>query len=120
MSEVKKFGELRLSAKGTSNGRGFDILYDFGKSHEFVEFTSKREFLFIQPWMQFPSDEYTDECMRVSIELVHRFNAYDALKAENERLRSEIDKTMKIVRKIDCCTCISADGDNPKCHVHHG
>lgn len=85
--EVKKFGNLRLSAKGTNNGRGFDILYDFGKNLNFVEFTSKPEFYFIQPWMQFPAQEYTDECMRVSIELVHRFNEHDTLKRRNEQLQ---------------------------------
>lgn len=77
MSEIKKFGKLRLSGKGTNNGSGFDILYDFGESHDFVEFTSKAEFYFIQPWMQFPAKKYTDECMRVSIELVHRFNQFE-------------------------------------------
>lgn len=87
MSE-KKFGKLRLSVHGTNNGRGFDIFYDFGKSHEFVEFTSKPEFYFIQPWMQFPSKEYTDECMRVSIEMVHRFNAYENLVEQNRQLES--------------------------------
>lgn len=98
MSEVKKFGELRLSVKGTNNGRGFDIFYDFGKSLDFVEFTSKNEFYFIQPWMQFPSQVYTDECMRVSIEMVHRFNAFDALVDENKRLRDNLDQLQKLSR----------------------
>jgi hypothetical protein len=31
VSEEKKFGKLRLSVKGTNNGSGFDIFYDFGK-----------------------------------------------------------------------------------------
>jgi len=84
MNDQQKFGQLRLSAKGTNNGRGFDIFYDFGKSHNFMEFTSKPEFYFIQPWMQFPSQEYTDECMLVSIELVHRFNNYPELKKRDE------------------------------------
>lgn len=87
-----QFGKLRLSAEGTSNGRGFDIFYDFGKSHNFVEFESKPEFYFIQPWMQFPRAEYTDTCKLVSIELVKRFNEYPRLKEENERLRKEIDR----------------------------
>lgn len=78
MSE-SKFGKMRLSIQGTNNGRGFDILYDFGKSMDFVEFQTKREFMFIQPWMQFPAPEYTDECMRVSIEFVRRFNDFEAM-----------------------------------------
>lgn len=86
MSDESKFGELRLSVKGTNNGRGFDIFYDFGKSHNFVEFSSAKEFYFIQPWMQFPSQEYTDECIRVSVELVHRFNNYPIVKKHNEDL----------------------------------
>lgn len=81
-----KFGQLRLSVKGTNSGRGFDIFYDFGKSHNFVEFTSKPEFYFIQPWMQFPAQAYTDECMRVSIELVHRFNDYYVVKKNYDNL----------------------------------
>lgn len=85
-----RFGNLRLSVKGTNNGRGFDIFYDFGKSLNFVEFTSRPEFYFIQPWMQFPSQEYTDECMRVSIELVHRFNSYEAMEKENKALKEAI------------------------------
>lgn len=87
-----RFGKLRLSALGTSNGRGFDILYDFGKSMNFVEFTSKPEFLFIQPWMQFPSEEYTETCQLVSLELVERFNNYEPLKEENKRLRAEVQR----------------------------
>lgn len=90
-----KFGKLRLTAQGTNNGCGFDILYDFGKSHNFAEFESKREFYFIQPWMQFPAKEYTDECMRVSIEMVHRFNAYDELMSKVQRLESELDAAME-------------------------
>lgn len=92
----RAFGKLRLSVQGTNNGRGFDILYDFGENFQFVEFTSKKEFLFIQPWMQFPEQRYTDECMRVSIEVVRRFNEFNELEArvrylekENERLRAE-------------------------------
>ena len=91
----KSFGKLRLSVKGTNNGSGFDILYDFGKTMNFAEFTSKEEFLFIQPWMQFPPAEYSDECARVSIELVQRFNTYEVMKErikvleeDNKRLRS--------------------------------
>lgn len=90
MSETK-FGQLRLSAKGTNNGQGFDILYDFGKSLNFVEFTSKKEFLFIQPWMQFPHKEYSDECIRVSVEMVHRFNDYDRLVQENKNMKDFIE-----------------------------
>ena len=86
-----KFGRLRLSVKGTSNGRGFDIFYDFGKVHKFVEFDSKPEFYFIQPWMQFPSQEYTDQCMRVSIELVRRFNDFEALEQRIKSLETERD-----------------------------
>lgn len=92
----EKFGNLRLSVKGTNNGSGFDVLYDFKKNHEFVEFTAKKEFYFIQPWMQFPQKEYTEECMRVSIELVRRFNEFEtleqrikSLEAQNEHLRNE-------------------------------
>lgn len=86
----KKFGKLRLSVLGTVNGSGFDILYDFDKSHEFVEFRSKPEFLFIQPWMQFPNREYSEDCKLVSIELVSRFNRHDELVRENEALRKRI------------------------------
>ena len=85
-----EFGKLRLSAEGTNNGNGFDIFYDFGESHHFVEFTSTPEFYFIQPWMQFPSEEYTDVCKLVSIELVKRFNDYTRLAEENNRLHAEI------------------------------
>ena len=87
--EEKKFGNLRLSAKGTNNGNGFDILYNFTENHEFVEFTAKKEFYFIQPWMQFPSQKYTDECMRVSIELVHRFNNFEECQRQLEFYKSE-------------------------------
>jgi len=87
-----QFGKLRLSVQGTNNGRGFDIFYDFGKSHDFVEFESKPEFYFIQPWMQFPSKEYSDTCKLVSIELVRRFNAFPDLEQENERLRKEVER----------------------------
>jgi len=97
--EESKFGELRLSAKGTNNGRGFDILYGFGEAHNFVEFTAKKEFYFIQPWMQFPSQEYSDECMRVSIELVHRFNAYDRNISKIKRLEDEVEKLRKEIIK---------------------
>jgi len=86
-----KFGKLRLSVQGTNNGSGFDIFYDFGKAHNFAEFTSKHEFYFIQPWMQFPAKEYSDTCKLVSIELVKRFNQYDALVKENERLLEYIE-----------------------------
>lgn len=92
------FGELRLSVKGTSNGNGFDILYKFNKSHDFIEFKSKPEFLFIQPWMQFPSKEYSQECQLVSIELVKRFNQYPKLLAEKERLQKELKEAQN---KID-------------------
>lgn len=101
MSEEKKteFGALRLSVKGTNNGRGFDILYDFGKSHSFVEFTSKPEFLFIQPWMQFPAQEYSDECMRVSIELVRRFNGYSEMEARLKQVQERLDQRDKEARE---------------------
>jgi hypothetical protein len=92
---TKEFGKLRLSVQGTSSGRGFDILYDFGKSMDFCEFSSKPEFSFIQPWMQFPLQDYTDECMRVSIELVQRFNTYDELVDGNARKDAEIARLRK-------------------------
>lgn len=38
MEENKQFGQLRLSCKGTNNGNGFDIFYDFKENHDFVEF----------------------------------------------------------------------------------
>jgi len=91
MSE-SKFGRMRLSVQGTNNGRGFDILYDFGKSMDFVEFTTKKEFMFIQPWMQFPATEYTDECMRVSIEFVRRFNDFEAMQAKVKALEDALEK----------------------------
>ena len=87
----KEFGKLTLSVQGTTNGSGFDIFYDFGKSHDFAEFNARREFYFIQPWMQFPSKEYSDTCKLVSIELVKRFNHYDALVKENKRLLEYIE-----------------------------
>lgn len=90
-----KFGKLRLSVQGTTNGSGFDIFYDFGKSLDFAEFASKREFYFIQPWMQFPSKEYSDTCKLVSIELVKRFNQYDDLVKENKRLLEYIEHLKK-------------------------
>jgi hypothetical protein len=92
MNEEYKFGRLRLSVEGTNNGRGFDILYDFGKSHDFVEFASQKEFYFIQPWMQFPSEEYSDTCKLVSIEMVKRFNGYQALEKQNEDLKVLLEK----------------------------
>ena len=88
------FGKLRLSAKNTCNGSGFDILYDFGKSLPMGEFTSKPEFLFIQPWMQFPCKEYTDTCILVSVELVNRFNEYDKLKKRNQELEQSYEKLL--------------------------
>lgn len=90
MSEMK-FNKLRLSVQGTNNGRGFDVLYDFGKNFNFVEATSKKEFLFIQPWMQFPAQEYTDECMRVSIELVRRFNEFEELERRVKSLETTLE-----------------------------
>ena len=90
MSEDKKFGKLRLSVQGTTNGRAFDILYDFRESMVFVEFTSKKEFYFIQPWMQFPSQKYSDECKLVSIELVSRFNQHEELLKSNTFLEKEM------------------------------
>ncbi len=100
-----KFNQLRLSAKGTTNGSGFDILYDFGKSHNFVEFTSKNEFQFIQPWMQFPAKEYSDECMRVSIELVRRFNKYPELEISNKSLLEEIERLRKYRNELEAEVC---------------
>lgn len=98
MNLEQRFGKLRLSVKGTSNGSGFDIFYDFGKPHNFVEFTAKNEFYFIQPWMQFSSKEYTDECMRVSIEVVRRFNEFEAL----EKQAKDLSDTLNNLRnKID-------------------
>ena len=94
-----EFGKLRLSAEGTNNGNGFDIFYDFGESHQFVEFKSTPEFYFIQPWMQFPSKEYTDTCKLVSIELVKRFNDYTRLTEENKRLQAEI-ANLRSQRKV--------------------
>ena len=95
------FGDLRLSVKGTNNGRGFDVLYDFGEVHKFVEFDSKPEFCFIQPWMQFPSDKYSDECVRVSVELVHRFNNYSKLEKEVEFYKNQYEETAKKLRDQD-------------------
>lgn len=85
-----KFGKLKLSVKGTNNGSGFDIFYGFDKNHNFVEFQAKKEFYFIQPWMQFPSKEYTDECMLVSIEMVKRFNQFEELEGRIKFLESEL------------------------------
>jgi hypothetical protein len=92
MSKENKFGTLQLTVEGTNNGRGFDIMYDFGKSFDFGEFTSKERFSFIQPWMQFPSNEYTDTCKLVSIELVKRFNGYEDLEKQNKHLITLLDK----------------------------
>ena len=100
MNETK-FRKLRLSAKNTNNGSGFDILYDFGENFSFVEFDSKNEFLFIQPWCQFPNGKYTDECMRVSIELVHRFNQFEELEKSLERYKDEITFLVNKVRKFE-------------------
>lgn len=100
-SEPTKFGKLRLSVKGTQNGSGFDIFYDFGKSHYFVEFTSKPEFYFVQPWMQFPAQAYTDECMRVSIELVHRFNAFEEQKDKADRLWTEVERLRAKIAELE-------------------
>lgn len=96
----KKFGDLRLSVKGTNSGNGFDILYDFGKTLNFIEFESKKEFYFIQPWMQFPSQEYTNECMRVSIELVNRFNRYEEKAKRVEQLEREVNALHKRVIEL--------------------
>ena len=90
MSE-EKYGKIYLSVEGTNNGRGFDILYDFPESYNFVEFTSKNKFMFIQPWMQFSSEEYSDHCKLVSIELVNRFNSYEMLKKENNYLKKQLE-----------------------------
>lgn len=100
-----KFGNLRLSACGTQNGRGFDILYDFGKNHDFIEFVAKQEFQFIQPWMQFPSSEYTDECKLVAIELVHRFNEFPELQRQVIALQHRLEYLESLrgehVQKVD-------------------
>lgn len=98
---MTKFNKLRLSVQGTNNGSGFDILYDFGKNFNFVEGTSRKEFLFIQPWMQFPAQEYTDECMRVSIELVHRFNAYDDLLERKNQLEKKVDELFTRIKELE-------------------
>lgn len=87
-----EFGKLKLSIQGTNNGSGFDIFYDFGKTLDFAEFTSKCEFYFIQPWMQFPGKEYSDTCKLVSIELVRRFNHFPILESENKRLLEYIEQ----------------------------
>lgn len=98
--EAKKFGKLRLSVQGTNNGRGFDVFYDFGKNHNFVEFTAKQEFYFIQPWMQFPSSEYTDECKLVSIELVRRFNEFEELERRTAAFREKWEQMDAQVRSL--------------------
>jgi len=94
-----EFGKLKLSVQGTNNGSGFDIFYDFSKSHDFAEFTSKPEFYFIQPWMQFPSKEYSDTCKLVSIELVKRFNQYPELEKENKSLLAYIEHLKSLLNK---------------------
>lgn len=91
---MSELGKLRLSVEGTSNGRGFYILYDFGKSHDFMEFKSKGYFHFIQPWMQFPSTEYSDECKLVSIELVRRFNDFTELENRVKTLSGDYEKLL--------------------------
>ncbi len=95
-----KFGKLKLSIQGTNNGSGFDIFYDFGKTLDFAEFKSKHEFYFIQPWMQFPSREYSDTCKLVSIELVKRFNQYPELEKENKRLLDYIEQLKSINQSL--------------------
>lgn len=92
MDTNTQFGKLRLSVQGTANGSGFDIFYDFGKSLDFAEFTSKPEFYFIQPWMQFPSKEYSDTCKLVSIELVRRFNEFPRLEEKIQQLEEKIQR----------------------------
>jgi hypothetical protein len=46
--------------------------------------------------VQFPATEYTEECMRVSIEFVRRFNEFEAMdykvKALEEALRKLNDR----------------------------
>lgn len=96
-----EFGKLKLSVQGTNNGAGFDIFYDFGKSLDFAEFTSKHEFYFIQPWMQFPSKEYSDTCKLVSIELVRRFNKFTELQTENKHLLEYIEKLKNAKEKSE-------------------
>lgn len=88
---MSEFGKLELSNKGTNNGRGYDIYYEFYKGFNFVEIESKRKFCFIQPWVQFPNKEYSDECEAVSIELVKRFNNYEKLQEENKILREALE-----------------------------
>lgn len=95
--EVMTFGKLRLSVKGTNNGRGFDILYDFGESYNFAEFESKKEFLFIQPWIQFPDQRYTDACMLTSIEVVRRFNEFEVLEA---RVKQMEEDTVRLYERV--------------------
>jgi len=97
---MKEFGKLRLSAKNTTNGNGFDIFYEFDKGFDFCEFTSKKDFYFIQPWMQFPAREYTDECMLVSIELVNRFNEFPLLQERIKRLEKSVEELHTEARKM--------------------
>lgn len=92
---MSEFGKLELSNKGTNNGRGYDIYYEFSKGFNFVETESKRKFCFIQPWVQFPNKEYSDECEAVSIELVKRFNNYEKLQDENKILREALEFVIK-------------------------
>jgi len=41
--------------------------------------------------MQFPSQEYTDECMRVSIEMVRRFNEFENLERRVKDLTAALE-----------------------------
>lgn len=95
-----KFGKLILSVENTANGRGFDINYQFSENHKFVEFVAKKEFMFIQPWMQFPSQEYTDECKLVSIELVNRFNTFEEVKSSLESTRKQLEAQQAIIDQL--------------------
>lgn len=101
MEDTNKFGTLKLSVEGTNNGRGFDILYNFGNNHDHVEFTSKEEFKFIQPWMQFPAKEYSDECKLVSIELVRRFNAFPELEKRFTKMEESLEYYIKKFRELE-------------------
>jgi hypothetical protein len=48
--------------------------------------------------MQFPAKEYTDECMRVSIELVRRFNGYAEMEERLKVVEAQLDQKEKEAR----------------------
>lgn len=96
-----EYGKLRLSVEGTGNGRGFDIYHDFKDGFNFIEGVSKNEFYFIQPWMQFPNQKYTDACKLVSIELVRRFNEFPELEKQVESKHSYILSLEARIRELE-------------------